>query len=91
MKSIKSILCFCLILSLNSVYSQEDQKMNNFINDLMGKMTIEEKIGQLNLVTAGEATTGSVVSTDVESKIKDGNIGGIFSMTSRQESEKLRN
>lgn len=56
--------------------------MNNFINDLMGKMTIEEKIGQLNLVTAGEATTGSVVSTDVESKIKDGNIGGIFSMTS---------
>src|SRR5690606_34458704 len=54
----------------------------SFIDGLMNKMTIEEKIGQLNLVTAGEATTGSVVSTDVESKIKAGNIGGIFSMTS---------
>lgn len=56
--------------------------MDAFIDGLMSKMTIEEKIGQLNLVTAGEATTGSVVSTDVESKIKAGNIGGIFSMTS---------
>src|SRR5690606_23321191 len=31
--------------------------------------------------TGGDATTGSVVSTDVESKIKQGNIGGVFSMT----------
>lgn len=64
------------------VFAQADQKMGKFIDELMEKMTIEEKIGQLNLVTAGEATTGSVVSTDVESKIKEGNIGGIFSMTS---------
>lgn len=64
------------------VFAQADQKMGKFIDELMEKMTIEEKIGQLNLVTAGEATTGSVVSTDVESKIKAGNIGGIFSMTS---------
>ncbi|GAA4139058.1 beta-glucosidase BglX [Sphingobacterium kyonggiense] len=56
--------------------------MDKFIADLMSKMTLEEKIGQLNLVTAGEATTGSVVSTDVEAKIKAGNIGGIFSMSS---------
>ncbi|MCT1525354.1 beta-glucosidase BglX [Sphingobacterium hotanense] len=56
--------------------------MNQFIDDLLSKMTIEEKIGQLNLVTGGEATTGSVVSTDVEGKIKAGNIGGIFSMSS---------
>ncbi|MGK6352657.1 beta-glucosidase BglX [Parapedobacter sp. DT-150] len=58
--------------------------MDRFISELMGRMTIEEKIGQLNLVTAGEATTGSAVSTDVESKIKAGQIGGIFSMTTPQ-------
>src|SRR5690606_22346737 len=69
-------------LSSNLLFAQQDQKMDAFIDGLMSKMTIEEKIGQLNLVTAGEATTGSVVSTDVESKIKAGNIGGIFSMTS---------
>jgi len=56
--------------------------MDNFITGLMQQMTIDEKIGQLNLVTAGEVTTGAVVSTDVEAKIKAGKIGGIFSMTS---------
>src|SRR5690606_24949591 len=61
---------------------QRDQKMTEFIDGLMQQMTIDEKIGQLNLVTAGEATTGAVVSTDVEAKIKEGKIGGIFSMTS---------
>lgn len=57
------------------------QKMNTFINTLMSKMTLDEKIGQLNLLTGGEATTGSVVSMDVESKIKKGQVGGIFSLT----------
>ncbi|WP_246163510.1 beta-glucosidase BglX [Sphingobacterium humi] len=63
--------------------SQAQQaSMDGFITELLGKMTLEEKIGQLNLVTGGEATTGSVVSTDVEAKIKAGQIGGIFSMSS---------
>jgi len=57
------------------------QKMNTFISSLMSRMTLDEKIGQLNLLTGGEATTGSVVSTDVESKIKKGQVGGIFSLT----------
>ena len=55
--------------------------MDQFVKSLMAKMTIEEKIGQLNLLTGGEATTGSVVSTDVEKKIAAGKVGGIFSMT----------
>ncbi|MDR2281661.1 MAG: beta-glucosidase BglX [Sphingobacterium sp.] len=59
----------------------QDQRMDIFVDNLIQKMTLEEKIGQLNLVTAGEAMTGAVVSTDVESKIKTGQIGGIFSMS----------
>jgi beta-glucosidase len=56
-----------------------DSEMDRFISELMGKMTIQEKIGQLNLVTPGGGIlTGSVVSTDVEAKIKAGNVGGIF-------------
>ena len=58
-----------------------DQKMNTFISALMSKMTVDEKIGQLNLLTGGEATTGSAVSTNVEAKIKNGQVGGIFSLT----------
>ncbi len=49
-----------------------------FVDSLMKLMTLDEKIGQLNLVTQGGAVTGSVISQDVEQKIKDGNVGGIF-------------
>lgn len=46
-------------------------------------MTLEEKIGQLNLLTpGGGVATGSVVSEDVETKIKAGNVGGVFGVSS---------
>lgn len=64
-------------LSAQQTYQQE-QKMNAFVKDLMSKMTLDEKIGQLNLVTPGGAVTGSVVSTDVDSKIRNGRVGGLF-------------
>jgi beta-glucosidase len=57
----------------------QDAKMNAFISSLMSKMTVDEKIGQLNLVTPGSGIpTGSVVSSDVEGKIKSGKVGGLF-------------
>lgn len=67
-----------------------DAKMSRFIGDLMSKMTVDEKIGQLNLLTGGEATTGSVVSTDVETKIKNGQVGGMFSFTTPQKIRKAQ-
>jgi len=70
-----------LLLSIGTDAQQAD-RMDKFVSELMSKMTVEEKIGQLNLVTGGEAVTGSVVSTGVEAKIKAGKIGGIFSMSS---------
>ena len=42
-------------------------------------MTLEEKIGQLNLLTpGGGVATGAVVSENVETKIKAGQVGGLF-------------
>ena len=56
-----------------------DAKMNTYVSNLMSKMTLEEKIGQLNLLTPGGGVlTGAVVSSDVESKIKAGSVGGLF-------------
>lgn len=53
--------------------------MNRFVSNLMLKMTLDEKIGQLNLLTpGGGVATGAVVSSDVEGKIKAGNVGGLF-------------
>jgi beta-glucosidase len=53
--------------------------MNSFVLNLMSKMTLDEKIGQLNLLTPGGGiATGAVVNPDVEAKIKSGRVGGLF-------------
>lgn len=53
-----------------------------FIENLLAKMTIDEKIGQLNLVTPGGGiATGSVVSSNVEEKIKAAEVGGMFGIS----------
>ncbi|HVX49934.1 MAG TPA: glycoside hydrolase family 3 N-terminal domain-containing protein, partial [Chitinophagaceae bacterium] len=77
----KKIL-FPALLCLSFIGAQaQDTKMNTFINNLMAKMTVDEKIGQLNLVTPGGAVTGSVVSKDVDEKIRKGEVGGLFGIT----------
>lgn len=57
-----------------------DAEMDKFIDDLMGKMTLEEKIGQLNLPSSGDITTGQVQSSNIAEKIKDGQVGGLFNI-----------
>lgn len=77
----KKIILVCSMLVSLTIYAQTPQevKMNTFIGTLMKKMTLEEKIGQLNLLVPGWGIpTGSVVSTDVEKKIKEGKVGGLF-------------
>jgi len=63
-----------------SANRQAHAPMNQFIDELMGKMTLQEKIGQLNLPVTGDIITGSSVSGDVVSKIKAGQVGGLFNM-----------
>ncbi|MDQ2719611.1 MAG: beta-glucosidase BglX [Bacteroidota bacterium] len=55
-----------------------DARMNSFINALMKRMTLEEKIGQMNLPTVGFDVTGPLLSQGVEEKIKKGLVGGVF-------------
>lgn len=56
------------------------QDMDRFIEALMQRMTLEEKIGQLNLPVAGEITTGQAKSSDVAGKIRQGQVGGLFNL-----------
>ncbi len=81
MMRIKSIV-FALAVALCALTAQavDQAKMNRFIDDLMGKMTLQEKIGQLNLPVTGDIITGSTVSGDVVGKIKAGQVGGLFNM-----------
>ena len=75
----RRILFTCLaILFITNVQAQTQDagsasRMRSFIDALMKKMTLEEKLGQLNLPGAGDITTGQAGSSDIAKKIKEGN------------------
>jgi beta-glucosidase len=75
----KILLSTFLLISIHS-FSQNDPKMNTFISGLMKKMTLDEKLGQLNLPGAGDITTGQASSSDIATKIKAGKVGGLFNI-----------
>lgn len=60
-----------------------NRKMNAFISDLMAQMTIDEKIGQLNMVApGGSVVTGEAVNSNIEEKIRQGLVGSILNVPS---------
>lgn len=83
----------CLSLSVSSLCAQQKndkQKMDAFISSLMKQMTIEEKLGQLSLLSPN-AKTGPFASKNYVEKLKDGSGGNIFSLngTPTEVKEKL--
>ncbi|MEJ4087163.1 beta-glucosidase BglX [Galbibacter orientalis] len=82
MNVLKPILV-AFVLSLTTIGIAQSKKQIPEVEALLKKMTIDEKIGQLNLLTpGGGVATGSVVSENVEAKIKAGNVGGLFGVAS---------
>jgi beta-glucosidase len=73
-----SLLLLSVILQVNA----QQEQMDTFIGDLMNKMTIEEKIGQLNLTTSGGYSTGATVNKNVQDKIRSGQIGAVLNSMS---------
>ena len=55
--------------------------MDRFVDALLKRMTVDEKIGQLNLPVTGEIVTGQAKSSDIAGKIKRGEVGGILNLT----------
>ncbi|WP_153798264.1 beta-glucosidase BglX [Foetidibacter luteolus] len=90
----KKIICVALLYAVfctNLHAQQANAKMNAYINNLMSKMTLEEKIGQLNLVVpGGGSVTGSVVSQGVDDNIRKGNVGGLFGITGPDKIRKIQ-
>ena len=60
--------------------SQYQSKKKAFIDNLISKMTLEEKIGQLNLPSSGDFTTGQTQNSDIGKKIEQGLVGGLFNI-----------
>ncbi|MEG1589600.1 beta-glucosidase BglX [Chryseobacterium sp.] len=60
--------------------AQYQSKKKAFVDALLAKMTLDEKIGQLNLPSSGDFTTGLAKSSDIGKKVEQGLVGGLFNI-----------
>ena len=58
--------------------TQDQKKMNAFIDQLMSKMTVEEKLGQMNLLPGTSATTGELKNSPLLTLIEQGKLGTVL-------------
>lgn len=77
MKKILLPALLLMVVNSHALFAQTSYQTK--AKALLAKMTLEEKIGQLNLVTPGGGIlTGAVVSQGVEENIRKGLVGGLF-------------
>lgn len=76
-------MTFCCVLSIlflsSTITAQVNQK-EIFLKNLISKMTLEEKLGQLNLPSSGDIVTGQAKNSNIAQKIKEGKVGGLFNV-----------
>ena len=79
-KKYSLLILLALLLPLGLQAQKPPQDMDRFLDNLLKRMTLEEKLGQLNLPVTGEITTGQAKSSDIATKIKRGEVGGLFNL-----------
>ena len=79
-KSIILTVALAVITTVGLAAPKPKADMKTFIDDLMDRMTLKEKIGQLNLPVTGDIVTGQAKSSDVAGKIRRGEVGGLFNL-----------
>lgn len=87
MKKLFVLLALCVV-STNVV--AQNKPMKEFVDELMSKMTLKEKLGQLNLLPAGNITTGAAQNNPIVHQIKDGELGGVFNIKGLDEIRTLQ-
>ena len=71
-----------LILNSCSNSNKGTSRIDSRVDSLMSLMTIDEKIGQLNLPGAGDIVTGQAENSDIARKIEKGQVGGLLNIKS---------
>jgi beta-glucosidase len=82
MKTLHLTIVGTLFVLTGFAQGNKETKMYQFVNTLMSKMTLEEKLGQLNLPASSDFVTGAVSSSDIADKVKAGKVGGVFNIRS---------
>lgn len=80
MKILGKVLLSAMLAGSLTVMASDDAKMDKFIDDLMSKMTLEEKLGQINLPPGSDIVTGDPQSSDIGAAIVKGQVGGTFNI-----------
>ena len=78
--SAAAALALTAMASCGQKQSGGDSEMNAFIDELMGKMTLEEKLGQLNLPASDDIVTGQAQSSNIGTMVSKGQVGGVFNI-----------
>ena len=76
----RTLTLIALAMALAGAKADDGGAMDKFIGGLMQKMTLQEKIGQLTLLGAGDIVTGSGGKSPVEGRIAEGRLGGVFNL-----------
>ena len=63
--------------------------MDRYIANLMGKMTLHEKLGQLNLPSGGDLVTGNVNSAELTKMVRNQAPSSILNVRSRSEERRV--
>ncbi len=74
-----ALLCLLILTGCGKDKDQRDAEVDRFVDDLLSRMTLEEKIGQTVLYTSGyDVITGPTVDPNYKEYLKKGMVGGIF-------------
>jgi len=81
----KTIIYSLLLLTILAGCQQQVKRISQSpvdakVDSILALMTLQEKLGQLNLPSAGEITTGQASNSDIAAKIKAGKVGGLFNI-----------
>jgi beta-glucosidase len=86
------LIAFAMLASASSGAQTPatDSNMDAFVSNLLDKMSLDQKIGQLNLLTVGSELTGPAASTNAEAGIRAGSVGGVFNVYTPARVRKLQ-
>ena len=82
-------LFIAAVLAASSVFAQK-KPMKEFVNELMAKMTLEEKIGQLNLLPGGDVTTGAIMDSPLAQLTAAGQLGAVLNVKGQDKIHELQ-
>lgn len=92
------VLFIIVVLSVTMSFAAKNKKkvqlqlkpMTEFVGELMSKMTVQEKIGQLSLLPSGDIQTGISENSSVSEAIRNGRLGAILNLKGVDKIQKVQ-